>query len=126
MEHERDPQAIVVDVLDGIKRGLDDQQPEAVAALFAEDALFQGSHPEPSFGSAAVAEYFAEPRAKGLRVDYTIRHICPLAEDVVSAFVNATFTLPNGTALPRHLTVIILRQDDGRWLIGHYHASAID
>lgn len=126
MGNEQDPQAVVVDLLDEMKRGIDDQQPETVGALFTQDALFQGSHPEPSFGSAAVAEYYAEPRAKGLRVDYTVRHVRPLTEGIVSAYVDLTFVLPDGTALRRHLTMIILRQHDGRWMIAHYHVSVID
>lgn len=126
MGHEQDPQAVVVDVLDRVKRGIDGQRPEAVAALFTEDALFQGSHPEPSIGSAAVAEYFAEPRAKGLRVYYTILYIRPLVEDIVSTYVDLTFIVPDGTILRRHLTMIILRQNDKRWLIDHYHASTVD
>jgi uncharacterized protein (TIGR02246 family) len=116
---------IVAGVLDGWKRGIDEQRPAEVASYFTEDALFQGSHPTYSLGRDAVRKYYSEPHAAGLHVDYELREIRPLADGVLAAFADPTFTRPDGAVLRYHLTVIVLRQDDGRWLIGHYHVSRI-
>lgn len=58
-------------------------------------------------------------------MDYEVREIRPLADGVVSAYVDPTFTRPDGTVLRYHLTVIVLRQADGRGLISHYQVSKI-
>jgi uncharacterized protein (TIGR02246 family) len=114
-----------IDALEGWKRGIDEQRPADVAEYFTEDALFQGSHPTYSIGRAEVEKYYAEPHAAGLHVDYQVREVRPLADGLVSMFVDPTFTRPDGTVLRFHLTVILGEQADGRWLISHYHVSKI-
>ena len=56
MTSSTDDKAILDDVLDRWKAGVDTHQPERVAALFTEDALFPGLHPY-SVGRRGVAEY---------------------------------------------------------------------
>jgi uncharacterized protein (TIGR02246 family) len=115
----------VIQALDGWKHGIDQQRPADIATYFTKDALFQGSHPTHTIGSDQVAEYYSEDHAAGLSVRYEIQEIRPLGDGVLSAFVDPTFIRPDGTELPYHLTVILLRQADGRWLISHYHVSKI-
>jgi uncharacterized protein (TIGR02246 family) len=115
---------IVTRVLDAWQRGIDRHRPEEVASLFTEDALFQGAHPGYSLGRAGVTAYYAEQPA-GLSVRYEIREIRPLAAGVLSAYVDPVFTRPDGEVWPFHLTVILREQDDGTWLISHYHVSRI-
>jgi uncharacterized protein (TIGR02246 family) len=116
---------IVVRVLDGWKRGIDEHRPADVATLFAHDALFQGSHPDYSLGRGGVAEYYRE-QPTGLTVRYTIREIRSLADGVLSVYLDPDFTRPDGAVWRFHLTVILARQDNGDWLINHYHVSRID
>ena len=58
-----DAAAIVNDLMDRWKAGVDTHRPDQIAALFTEDALFQGLHPEPTRGTAAIIDYYAgQPR----------------------------------------------------------------
>jgi hypothetical protein len=57
-------------------------------------------------------------------VEYRVREIRPLADGVVSAYVDPAFTRGDGTVLRYHLTVILKRADE-RWLISHYQVSPI-
>ncbi|MEV8610871.1 hypothetical protein AB0383_23635 [Amycolatopsis sp. NPDC051373] len=60
-----------------------------------------------------------------MTVRYEIREIRPLAQDVLSAYVDPVFTRPDGTELRFHLTVILLQQAENDWLISHYHVSEL-
>jgi uncharacterized protein (TIGR02246 family) len=115
---------IVTGALDGWKNGIDRQRPADVATYFTGDALFQGSHPAYTIGRKGVEDYYANPQLAGMRVDYRVREIRPLADGVVSAYVDPTFTLGDGTVLRFHLTVVLAYTED-RWLISHYHVSRI-
>jgi uncharacterized protein (TIGR02246 family) len=115
---------IVTETLDGWKNGIDQQRPADVAAQFTEDALFQGALPDYTIGRQGVEDYYARPALKGLRVEYRVREIRPLADGVVSAYVDPAFTRGDGTVLRYHLTVILKRADE-RWLISHYQVSPI-
>lgn len=119
-----DYQAVITRVLDAWKDGVDSHRPDRVATHFTEDALFQGAHPGYSLGRKGVEEYYAQ-QPVGLTVRYAIREIRPLAQGVLSAYVDPVFTRPDGTELRFHLTVILLQQADGDWLISHYHVSQI-
>ncbi|WP_432845733.1 YybH family protein [Amycolatopsis sp. CA-161197] len=119
-----DYRTVITRVLDGWKDGVDAHRPDEVANYFTEDALFQGAHPGYSVGRKGVEEYYEE-QPVGLTVVYEIREIRPLAQGVLSAYVDPVFTRPDGTELPFHLTVILLQQAGGDWLISHYHVSRI-
>jgi uncharacterized protein (TIGR02246 family) len=115
---------IVTEPLDGWKNGIDQQRPADVAANFTEDALFQGALPDYSIGRQGVEDYYARPALAGMRVEYRVREIRPLADGVVSAYVDPTFTLGDGAVQRYHLTVILTRTGE-RWLISHYQVSRI-
>ena len=51
-------EAVVVDVLDGWKAAIEARQPDEVAALFADDAIFQGLRPY-GVGRQGIADYYA-------------------------------------------------------------------
>jgi uncharacterized protein (TIGR02246 family) len=114
----------VTRVLDGWQRGIDGHQHGDVADLFTSDALFQGAHPGYSIGRAGVEEYYAG-QPVGMTVRYVIREVRPLADGVLSAYVDPDFALPDGEVRRFHLSVILLRQDTGDWLISHYHVSRL-
>ncbi|MGW4489181.1 YybH family protein [Amycolatopsis sp. NPDC004368] len=116
---------IVTTVLDGWQRAVDEHRPADVAAYFTEDALFQGAHPGYSVGRKGVEDYYAE-QPIGLKVRYEIKELRPLADGVLSAYVDPVFTRPDGAAWRFHLTVILDRQPDAGWLISHYHVSRIE
>jgi uncharacterized protein (TIGR02246 family) len=124
-ESRAETRALVTRALDGWKRGIDEQRPADVASWFTDDALFQGSHPQPSFGPAGVESYYGGPDTAGLGVEYEIVQVRRLGNDAVSAFVDPTFSWPDGRIARGHLSVVLQRQDDDRWLLCHYHLSRI-
>ncbi|MGX1543252.1 hypothetical protein [Streptomyces adustus] len=54
---KRDDKAVLTRVLDQWQAAVDAHQPEGVAALFAEEAVFQGLRPY-SVGRQSVADYY--------------------------------------------------------------------
>ena len=61
---------VLRDVLDRWKVSIDAQQPERVAEVFTEDAIFQGLHPY-SVGRQGVIDYYAS-QPPGMTVNYRI------------------------------------------------------
>ncbi|MFC7533992.1 SgcJ/EcaC family oxidoreductase [Actinoplanes sp. GCM10030250] len=110
------------DVLDAWQLAIDAHQPERVAALFTEDAVFQGLRPF-SVGRPGVATYYAGQPA-GMTVTYRLLETRRLAGDVLLGWATADFTFagPERAPVPVNLTVVLRRTADG-WRIAHYHAS---
>jgi uncharacterized protein (TIGR02246 family) len=107
-------------VLDQWKAGVDAHEPEKVAAVFTEDAIFQGLRPY-IVGRQGVADYYdAQPR--GMTVTYRILETRRPAEDLVLGYVRADFAFPDGHTVGLHLGVLATHGDDG-WHILHYQAS---
>ncbi|GHJ43765.1 hypothetical protein Cs7R123_11070 [Catellatospora sp. TT07R-123] len=110
-------------LLEDWKSGVDAHDPEAVAAVFADDAIFQGLHPY-SVGPDGVAAYYAA-QPPGLGAAYEIRETRRLAEDVVLGYLSVEFTFTDGRApLPVFLSVIARRAQDG-WRLAHYQVSKL-
>nr|WP_062332751.1 SgcJ/EcaC family oxidoreductase [Herbidospora sakaeratensis] len=103
------------------KHGIDVHDPDEIGTVFADDALFQGAHPEPTRGRASVVAYY-DGQPAGLRVDYAIIDARRSADDVVTGYAAADFTYADGEVVRRHVTMVLERHDD-RWLVGHYHVS---
>ena len=109
-------------VLDAWKKGIDAHRPGDVAALFAEDAIFQGLHPY-SVGRAGVAAYY-DSQPLGMTVDYHIVREKRLAGDVRLGWVEADFHFDSRHGgdgrepVEVNLTVVL-----AGGLIGHYHVS---
>jgi uncharacterized protein (TIGR02246 family) len=110
------------DALDRWKAGIDDQQPERVAQVFTEDAIFQGLRPY-SVGRQGVTNYYAS-QSPGMTVDYQILQTRRLAADQVLGYVHADFAFPDRAEVSVFLGVVVKHTEDG-WSIGYYQASKL-
>ncbi|WP_103355839.1 SgcJ/EcaC family oxidoreductase [Amycolatopsis sp. CA-128772] len=113
---------ILTGVLDAWKAAVDAHEPERVADVFTEDAIFQGLHPY-SVGRTGVAAYYAS-QPLGMTADYRIVETRRLAEDVILGYASVTFAFTDRPALSVHLSVVVRRAGD-RWLIAHYQVSRL-
>ena len=112
---------ILRDVLDRWKAGIDTQQPDQVADVFTEDAVFQGLRPY-SVGRQGVHDYYATQRP-GMKVVYRILESRRPADNLALGYVEADFSFPDRPTVKTNLGV--LAQRDGRgWSIAYYQASA--
>jgi uncharacterized protein (TIGR02246 family) len=107
-------------VLDGWKAGVDARQPQRVAAVFTEDAIFQGLRPY-SVGRDGVANYY-DSQPLGMTATYRILETRRPTEDLVLGYVRADFTFPDRATVSLNLGVLIMRTDTD-WCILHYQAS---
>src|SRR6266851_5688302 len=85
------------DVLDRWKAHVDAHEPERLAAVFTEVALFQGLHPY-SIGRPGVAEYYAS-QPLGMTADYEILETRRLADDLVLGYLRVLFSFTAGPPL---------------------------
>jgi uncharacterized protein (TIGR02246 family) len=109
-------------LLDQWAGGIAEHRPAEVAALFTENALFQGFDPGPGFGRDYITGYYAK-QPLGLTADYELLAARELAPGVVAAYARVLFTRPDGD-VPVHLTVIAQRGGSG-WAFSHYHVSRL-
>ena len=115
-----DTEALLRSVLDEWKAGIDAHDPQAVAAVFTADAIFQGLRPF-SVGPQGVFDYY-DSQPAGMTVDYSILESRRLGDTAVLGYVAATFTFRDGTAKDLRLGVVITGIGDD-WRIGYYQAS---
>lgn len=113
---------IVREVLDRWQAGIAAHRPDQVAAVFTEDAIFQGLRPY-TVGRQGVFDYY-ESQPVGLTVDYRINEIREPAAGVVLAYTRADFTRPDGEVISLNLSVLVTRGDSG-WQIAHYQVSPV-
>ena len=107
-------------VLEQWKAGIDAHQPQTVAAIFTEDAIFQGLRPY-SVGRDGVAEYY-DSQPLGMTVSYQILETRrPSAESVVG-YVRADFAFPDRATVSLNLGIVVTHREAG-WRILHYQAS---
>ncbi|MGR6921903.1 SgcJ/EcaC family oxidoreductase [[Actinomadura] parvosata] len=111
---------VLRDVLEQWRAGVDAHDPQRVAALFTEDAVFQGSRPY-TVGRAGVAAYYGS-QPPGLRAAYRIVEARALADDLVLGYLAVDFTFTDRPALAVHLGVLVKRTRDG-WRIAHYQVT---
>jgi uncharacterized protein (TIGR02246 family) len=109
--------------LDRWKAGIDAHEPERVAEVFTEDAIFQGLRPY-SVGRQGIINYYAS-QPTGMTVDYQILQTRRLAADHVLGYVQADFDFPDGHVVSVFLGVVITHTDTG-WSIAYYQASRLD
>ena len=110
------------DVLDRWKAGVDAHEPERVAAVFTEEALFQGLHPY-SVGRPGVAEYYAS-QPLGMTAEYEILESRQLADDLVLGYLRVVFAFTDRPALPVYLSVLA-KKEPGGWFLDHYQVSKL-
>lgn len=113
---------IVRGVLDEWKAGIDAHDPARVAAVFTEDAVFQGLRPY-SVGRAGVSAYY-DGQPPGLTVDYQLEEVRRPADGVLLGYGRADFTRADGVVVALMLGVVLIRTGEG-WRIQHYQVSAV-
>ena len=113
---------VLQEVLDVWQAGIDAHEPDSVARVFAEDAIFQGLRPY-TLGRDGVRAYYASQPA-GLTVRYRILETRTPADGVVLGFTQADFTFADGATMSLNLSVLVTRTPQG-WQIAHYQVSAI-
>ncbi|WP_020116625.1 nuclear transport factor 2 family protein [Streptomyces canus] len=118
-----DGKAILSEVLDRWKSGVDAHRPERVAALFTEDAVFQGLHPY-SVGRQGVAEYY-DSQPPGMKASYRVLETRRPADGLVLGYLDVEFTFTDRPALAVKLAVLVTREGED-WRISHYQVSRIE
>jgi uncharacterized protein (TIGR02246 family) len=116
----KDEEKILQGVLDRWKAGIEAHQPEEVAALFTEDAIFQGLRPY-SVGRSGVTEYY-DSQPLGLTAPFSFQETRRLSDDVVLGYVSVEFGFTDREPIPTNLTVVAVRDGD-EWRLAHYHVS---
>jgi len=111
---------VLRDVLDEWQAGVDAHDPQRVAAVFAEDAIFQGLRPY-SVGRDAVAAYY-DSQPLGMTVSYRILESREPTDELVVGYVRADFAFPDRAMVSLNLGVMVTRTDTG-WRILQYQAS---
>ncbi|MET8976446.1 SgcJ/EcaC family oxidoreductase [Streptomyces sp. NPDC004539] len=118
-----DDETILRALLDRWKSAVDAHQPERVAALFTEDAIFQGLHPY-SVGRQGVADYYAS-QPPGMTAEYRVLETRRPAENLVLGYLDVTFSFTDRPALTVKLSTLATRTGH-EWHLGHYQVSHLD
>jgi uncharacterized protein (TIGR02246 family) len=113
-------EVIVADVLDRWKAAIEEHRPEVVAALFTDDAIFQGLRPY-GIGRRGIADYYAG-QPLGLVPTYRILETRQPADGVVLGYVDVDFAFTDRPTVRVLLSVLLTRSGDD-WLIAHYQVS---
>ncbi|CAM5551315.1 MULTISPECIES: SgcJ/EcaC family oxidoreductase [Streptomyces] len=109
-------------VMDQWKTAVDAHEPEKVAALFTEDAIFQGLHPY-SVGQQGVFRYY-DSQPIGLAAEYRVLETRSLADDVLLGYLDVDFGFTDRPDIHVTLGVVLKRVDD-RWYISHYQVTRL-
>ena len=120
MSDTPDNDAVLREVLDEWKAGVDAHDPERVAAVFTDDAIFQGLHPY-SIGPRGVAEYY-DSQPLGMKAAYTILETRRMSENLVLGYLNVTFSFTDRPSLFVYLRIVATR-GTASWQISHYQVS---
>ena len=122
MPSTTDDKTVLHDVLERWRTAVDAHRPQDVAAVFTEDALFQGLHPY-GVGRDAVAAYYAS-QPLGMRAAYRVLETRRFAGDLVLGYLDVEFTFTDRGPVAVKLAVLARRQDDG-WSLAHYQVSRL-
>jgi hypothetical protein len=118
-----DTETILRSVLDEWKAGVDAHDPQRVAAVFTDDAIFQGLHPY-TVGPQAVADYYAS-QPLGMIATYRILETRRLSDSLILGYLSVDFTFTDRATLAVYLCVLIQPAPDGA-KISHYQVSRLD
>ena len=113
-------EVIVADVLDRWKAAIEEHRPDEVAALFTDDAIFQGLRPY-SVGRQGITDYYAG-QPLGLVPTYRILETRQPTDGVVLGYVDVDFAFTDRPTVRVLLSVLLTRSGDD-WLIAHYQVS---
>ena len=111
---------ILQGVLDRWQAGVDVHEPQKVAGVFTEDAIFQGLRPY-SVGREGVAEYY-DSQPLGMTVSYEILETRRPTPELVVGYVRADFAFPDRATVSLNLGVVVTHSDAG-WRILQYQVS---
>ncbi|MGW3426039.1 SgcJ/EcaC family oxidoreductase [Streptomyces phaeochromogenes] len=123
MNSTTDTASVLRGVLDRWKAAVDSHEPQKVATLFTEDAIFQGLHPY-SVGRQGIADYY-DSQPLGLTAAYRIVETRRLADDLVLGYLSVDFSFSDRPTLTVSLGVVVKRAEDD-WYISHYQVSRLD
>lgn len=115
-----DASQIILDVMDQWKASIAAHDPWGVAAVFTDDAVFQGLRPY-GVGRSVVADYY-DSQPTGMTVAYRILESRRPADDVVLGYLWATFSYLDRPAVELAIGVV-LTLGAGRWQVAQYQAS---
>jgi uncharacterized protein (TIGR02246 family) len=113
---------IIRSTIDDWQAGIDAHDPTRVAAVFTEDAVFQGLRSY-GVGRHAVADYY-DSQPAGMTVTYRILESRRPAGDVVLGYLAATFGYPDRPAVELAIGVVLTRGRE-RWQVAQYQASQV-
>jgi len=88
-----DTERLLREVSDERKAGIDAQQPQRIAGVFTDDALFRGLHPY-SVGRQGVTGCYAS-QSPDMTVEYEVLQTHPLSADQVLGYVRTDFAFPD-------------------------------
>ncbi|MGY0057190.1 hypothetical protein ACWY4P_11580 [Streptomyces sp. LZ34] len=117
-----DTEAVLHRVLDQWKAAVDAHEPQRVASLFTQDAIFQGLHPY-SVGRQGVADYYGS-QPLGMSVVYRILESRRLSGDMVLGYLAVDFSFTDRPTLSLNLGVLLKRSEDD-WHLSHYQISRL-
>jgi len=103
-------------VLDPWKAAVDAPDPNSVAPLFTEDALFPGLHPYTA-GRQGVADYYAY-QPIGLTAEYRVLETRRPASDFVYGYLSVDSAFTDGRPTLPVLIGDAAQRRGGRWLLG--------
>ncbi|MFE1925916.1 YybH family protein [Streptomyces asoensis] len=118
-----DNETILRDVLERWKAAVDAHHPDHVAALFTEDAIFQGLHPY-SVGRRGVAAYYAS-QPLGMTAEYRVLETKRLAGNLVLGYLDVEFSFTDRPVVKVKLAVLATRAGK-EWYLAHYQVSRLD
>ena len=97
--------------------------PQALAALYAEDAILFGSRVPPYIGTAAIESYFSNlPPGLYTGVTFFPEYINRPISDVISIAGSAKFQRTNQTPLELRITHLLVQREN-QWQIVSHHVS---
>ena len=115
-------ESILRSVVEQWKSALDAHEPERLAGLFTEDAVFQGLRPY-GVGREVVAAYY-ESQPIGLKAEYEVVETRVFGENAVLGYLSVAFSFTDRPTVNVHLSVLLEHTADG-WLIAHYQVSKL-
>jgi len=124
-----DPRAVLTAIGQAWTAAATPWKADALAAVYADDALFFGGRPGHSIGGAAIRDYFAsyEGVIESGRLELVDQQVRELAPGCLLAqgYGDFTFVLA-GHRQTRSLlrTTLVLSWQQGRWQIRQHHFSA--
>jgi uncharacterized protein (TIGR02246 family) len=117
-----DPDQVALQFFSQWQAAINDRQPERMAELFANDAIFVATAPAPLVGRSRIVEYYRATPV-GLEVSVALKVAKSAAPTDVRAVGEVVFILPDGNYLSGRLTLTFIMESPGAWRVSLYHAA---